>query len=163
MTYLFCCVLFKTEVYWNMIDMKYIAIVCLLIVSGLFYTPTVHAAKPFTAKKTAPVKASAGTKSPIPAVVKFRSDRRAILFSFSSFSGIESVNYSFTYTNNGKPEGAGGTIRAANNPTTVRELVFGTCSTSVCSYHTNIKNARLVVTAKFSNGTQGTRAFRLKV
>lgn len=143
--------------------MKHILVSCLLLIFGLIHVTGVHAAKPFAAKKTAPVKAVAGGKSKIPSVVKFRSDRRAILFSFSSFSGIESVNYSFTYTNNGKPEGAGGTIRAANNPGAMRELLFGTCSTAVCSYHTNVKNARLVITATFTNGTKATRAFRLKV
>lgn len=143
--------------------MKYVLSSFLLLLGGLVFTSDIHAAKPFVAKKSAPVKAVGGSKSVIPAVVKFRADRRAILLSFSSFSGIESVNYSFTYTNNGKPEGAGGTVRASNNPSAVRELLFGTCSTGVCSYHTNVKNARLVVTATFTNGSKSSRAFRLKV
>jgi len=128
-----------------------------------FFTRTtpVHAAKPFVAKKAA-VRKTTSRGFVIPVSVRFRPDRRGILFSFTNFSGIESVSYSFTYTTNGQPQGAGGTITSGNDPSSNRELLFGTCSTAVCTYHSNLANSRLVFTAKLANGGSATRAFRIK-
>lgn len=119
----------------------------------------VEAAKKFIPKKTSVKRVVSGS---IPANVRYRPDRLALLLSFTNFSGIESVSYSFTYDTNGLPQGAGGTITAANNPTTVRELLFGTCSTSVCTYHHNLANARLTLTAKLTNGRTMTKGYRVK-
>ncbi len=102
------------------------------------------------------------TSSSIPVRVRYRPDKLAILFSFSNFNGIESVNYSFTYNTNGIPQGAGGTIRASNNPTSERELLFGTCSTSVCTYHYNLSGAKLSFTAKYSKGKTISKSYRIK-
>lgn len=120
------------------------------------------AAKKFVPKQTV---RSAGLKAAvnsIPSVVKYRGDKLGILLSFSNFSGIDSVAYSFTYTTNGNSQGAGGTISPSNNPTAQRELLFGTCSTAVCTYHYNLANARLVLTAKFTNGRTVSKAYRIK-
>lgn len=117
------------------------------------------AAKKFVPKKTSTVKS--GT-SVFPVSVRFRPDRLGILMSFTNFNGIESAAYSFTYTTNGVAQGAGGTIRSSNNPTAVRELIFGTCSTGVCRYHSNLADARLTVTIKYGNGKSATKIFRIK-
>ena len=82
--------------------------------------------------------------------------------SFGNFSGIESVSYSFTYTTNGLTQGAGGTITSSNNPTSVRELLFGTCSGGVCRYHHNLSQAKLLLTAKFSNGRTASKSYKIK-
>lgn len=119
----------------------------------------VEAAKKFIPKKSTVGKFSGGS---IPAVVRFRPDRLGILMSFTSFSTIGSVSYSFTYSTNGVPQGAGGTISSSNNPTANRELLFGTCSTGVCTYHNNITNAKLVLTAKYTNGNTATKTYRIK-
>lgn len=117
------------------------------------------------AKKFVPKKSTGGyvrTSESIPVSVHYRPDKLAILFSFPSFSGIDSVNYSFTYSANGNPQGAGGTVRAGNNPSAERELLFGTCSTSVCTYHSGLSGARLVFTATMTNGHTITKSFRIK-
>jgi hypothetical protein len=128
---------------------------------GFFLKPdSIYAAKKFVTKKTAgKTVISSGS---IPSIVKYRSDKLGILFSFANFNGIESANYSFTYNSNGNPQGAGGTIRASNNPTSERELLFGTCSTSVCTYHSGLTNARLVLTVKMTNGNTVTKSYRIK-
>jgi hypothetical protein len=129
----------------------------------LGFAPSTYAAKAFTYKGPATQKVVVRSSGyTIPVSVKFRPDRKGILFSFTSFSGIDSVSYSFTYTGNGQPQGAGGTVTGSNNPSQQRELLFGTCSTSVCTYHGNIQNARLVFTAKLTNGKTATRSFRIK-
>lgn len=144
--------------------MKWILALLISILSVLFFNnQQVYAAKKFVPKKSAVVKTGSTTTSgKIPAVVRYRGDKKAILLSFSHFKGLKSVSYSFTYTTNGMSQGAGGTVTAANNPTSNRELLFGTCSTSVCSYHSNLKNATLTLRATFSNGKVVSKTYRIK-
>ena len=127
---------------------------------SIAFAPDVFAAKKFVPKSTGSVKRVA--TGGIPASVRYRGDRLGILLSFLNFTNLESVSYSFIYTANGTPQGAGGTITAANNPTASRELLFGTCSSGVCTYHHNLSNARLVLTVKKTNGTTVTKAYRIK-
>ena len=142
--------------------MKHLKIIAFFIllptIFGLIPAKT-EAAKNFVSKKKAGAKTI--TRS-IPAVVRYRPDRLAILLSFANFNGIESVAYSFTYDTNGIPQGAGGVVTTNNNPTQVRELLFGTCSTNVCTYHYNLSKARLVLTAKYTNGKTAGKAYRIK-
>lgn len=135
-----------------------------ILIGVIMFSPAdIEAAKKFVPKKTVVRKTvSRTTAGSIPAVVRYRPDRQGILLSFLNFNGIESAAYSFTYNTNGNPQGAGGTITSANNPTVQRELLFGTCSTSVCTYHYNLTNARLVITAKMISGRTITKTFRIK-
>ena len=121
-----------------------------------------YAAKKFTPKGTSTSVRRSVSGSSLPSQVRYRPDRNGVLLSFLNFNGISQVNYTFTYLTNGNPQGAGGTITAANNPTTQRELLFGTCSTGVCTYHYNLSNAVLTLTAKKSNGTTITKRYRIK-
>lgn len=140
---------------------KILRIVLAILLVGVLLKPgPIYAAKKFVPKKSAG-KATV-PKGSIPAIVKYRGDKLGILFSFANFNSIDSVNYSFTYNTNGNPQGAGGTIRTANSPTAERELLFGTCSTSVCTYHSGLTNARLVLTAKMTNGNTVNKSYRIK-
>lgn len=120
----------------------------------------VFAAKKFVSKSSIP--RARVSKGSIPVIVRYRSDHLGILLSFANFNGIDSATYSFTYSSNGNPQGAGGTIKSTSNSTSPRELLFGTCSTAVCTYHTGLTNARLVLTANFTNGRTATKVFRIK-
>jgi hypothetical protein len=133
--------------------------IILFFIAVIIAPQQVKAAKKFVPKKGIVKKVVSGS---IPAVVRYRGDRLGILFSFLNFNGMESVSYAFTYTTSGNPQGAGGTITAANDPTKQRELLFGTCSTSVCTYHYNLANARLVLTAKMTNGKTVSKSYRIK-
>lgn len=124
-----------------------------------FFAKGTFAAKKFLPKKTA-VRYS--VSSGIPAIARYRPDRLGINLSFGNFNNLESVSYSFTYTTNGIAQGVGGTVTAANNPTAARELLFGTCSRGACRYHYNLSDARLVLTAKYTNGATATKSYRIK-
>lgn len=118
-----------------------------------------EAAKKFIPKKNV---AKKSISSNIPVKVSYRPDKLGLLLAFSNFKGIETANYSFTYSSNGIPQGVGGTITSSNNPTSARELLFGTCSSAVCTYHSNLLNAKISITAKFANGRTITKNFRIK-
>lgn len=127
----------------------------------LIFVPPIQAAKKFVPKNAAPAERRVGS-SLIPISVRYRTDKRAVLFNFSSFGQITKADYSFTYTSNGLQQGAGGTVYPTNEPTKVRELLFGTCSTGVCTYHSGIKDARLTVSAQLTSGKKATKSFRFK-
>lgn len=131
----------------------------LLTLKVIIHPSQTEAAKKFVKKAASTAKVTTGS---IPSLVRYRPDRQGIYISFLNFNGIESVSYSFTYNTNGNPQGAGGTITSANNPAQQRELLFGTCSTSVCTYHHNLTNARLVLTAKMTNGKTVGKSYRIK-
>ena len=133
----------------------------IVLTLSLVYQPTnIYAAKKFIPKNSTAKRNITGKG--IPALVLYRSDKLGILLSFANFSGIQSVSYLFTYNTNGIQQGAGGTISKNNNPMLERQLLFGTCSTNVCTYHYNLTNARLTLTAKYSNGTTRTKLYKIK-
>lgn len=136
-------------------------LIFIFIISLFIDINNVQAAKKFVPKQRATSRKTV-SRSSIPAVVAYRGDKQGILFSFANFTLLESVTYSFTYTTNGIQQGAGGTITAANNPTSNRELLFGTCSSGVCTYHRNLSNAKLVLTGKLTNGKRVSKVYRIK-
>ena len=142
--------------------MKKITAAFFLLLAFFFTFSDVKAAKKF-AQKAQTSKRSSGTRSSsIPSSVRYRSDKLGLYLSFKNFSGIDSASYSFTYTSNGIQQGIGGSISENNNPLQERELLFGTCSTSVCTYHSNLQNANLIITAKYKNGTTSSKRYRIK-
>lgn len=143
--------------------MQFLLISMILILVGTFSISPVFAAKKFVAKSTvAAVGKSGGGGGKIPVSVKYRADKKALNFSFSNFTGLSSVSYIFQYETNGNSQGAAGSISSANSPTQSRELLFGTCSTSVCTYHTGLKNAKITFTAKYTNGKTATKVSKIK-
>lgn len=133
----------------------------LLIVFVLLFAakPSAYAAKKFVPKKSA---VNYTAISNIPAQVSYRPDKLGLNLSFKNFNGLDYVSYSFTYNTNGMAQGVGGKVTAANNPTSSRELLFGTCSRGACRYHYNLSGARLTLTARFTNGRTVSKTYRIK-
>lgn len=132
----------------------------IIVLLSILSPTSTHAAKKFIPKKVINYKST--SRGSLPALVKYMGNKQGIYLSFANFSGIESISYAFNYTTNGNPQGAGGVITSANNPTRQRELLFGTCSTSVCTYHHNLSNAKLILTAKLTNGKTVSKSYRIK-
>lgn len=97
------------------------------------------------------------------AKVKFRSDRKAIVATFTNLKVAKNVSYTLTYESRGTTQGAAGSVSATESEPVVRELIFGTCSHGVCRYDNGITNARLVVTTTLKNGKKVIKSFKLKV
>lgn len=93
--------------------------------------------------------------------VRFRPDRLGLLLNFSNFGNLESGSYELVYDSNGVTQGAGGSIMLGDTDT--KELLFGTCSNAVCTYHQNITNARLSITSRLKNGQTVLKPFRIRV
>ena len=94
--------------------------------------------------------------------VKLRGDRKAIILTLSNMGGVNSVSYQLTYIANGVSQGVMGKIDPNLEPTASRELLFGTCSHGVCTYHTNISNMKLTVSSHLASGITVIKPYRIK-
>ena len=119
----------------------------------------VHASRKRIRKPTG--QAANYTPQGVTARVRFRADRLGLLINFSNFENLSSGTYELIYEANGVTQGAGGSIILGDAST--KELLFGTCSGSVCSFHENITNARLSIISVLKNGTTVLKPFRIKV
>lgn len=131
----------------------------LLIILALFiFTES----QPVLAKKSLLKQTSTGTGG-VSVIIspKLRSDRLALIVNFNNLFSAKSVSYNLNYVSNGVPQGVGGSIIPAAN-SAYRELLFGTCSSGVCRYHTNITNMRFVVTTNLKSGGQFVKRFKVK-
>lgn len=111
--------------------------------------------------KTSATKASGGVRG-VTTSVRFKPGKLGIVAAFSNLEIAKSVAYSLSYTQRGVREGAGGSLTDLTG-TQTRELLFATCSSGVCRYHSGIKNARFVVTTTLQNGKKVSKGFRLKI
>lgn len=94
---------------------------------------------------------------------RLRADRQALNVSFRNLQNVSSIFYTLTYKTNGKDEGAGGTIEPAGQTNIDRVILFGTCSSGVCRYHSSITNAKLEATITYTSGKKVLKRFRIKV
>lgn len=101
--------------------------------------------------------------SGVGASVRFNGARNGITISLTNLNKASSVMYMLSYQSNGKDEGAMGTIYVSGENSATRELLFGTCSGAVCTYHTGITNAKLEITTELTSGKKTLRRFRLRV
>lgn len=95
---------------------------------------------------------------------RLRRDKKALVVSFGNLQSAKSVQYTLVYQTNGKDEGAGGVItpqRAINS--TSRELLFGTCSSNVCRYHSGISNMRLEIVTELTSGKKSIKRYSIKI
>lgn len=107
-------------------------------------------------------KKTVGTATSVSVFPRLRADRKALNVSFGGLTSANSVSYTLTYSQNGQQEGAGGSI-TPNSASATRELLFGTCSGSVCKYHSNIKNTRLEVVIKLKSGKVIKKKYKINV
>ncbi len=94
---------------------------------------------------------------------RLRTDRRALIVYFSSLQNAASVSYMLTYDTSIQQEGAGGSLNLKNGSTQSSELLFGTCSKGVCTYHSGIRNAKLEVSYTTKSGKKYIKKYRIKV
>ena len=94
---------------------------------------------------------------------RLRTDRRALIVYFSSLQNATSVSYMLIYDTSIQQEGAGGSLNLKNRSSQTSELLFGTCSKGVCTYHKSIKNAKLEVTYSLKSGKKYIKRYRIKV
>ena len=94
---------------------------------------------------------------------KLRGDRMALALYFGNLSKVKSVSYVLTYQGSGSDQGAIGSVDSSSGNAANRELLFGTCSSGVCTYHSNIVNAKLEITVEQLSGKKTLKRYRIRV
>ncbi len=108
--------------------------------------------------QTTMVKSSSG----IIVTPRLRADRRALIVYFANLQNTKAVSYSLTYNTRTQREGAMGSVGLAS-PSTSQELLFGTCSKNVCTYHTGLNNAKLEVSYTTKAGKKYIKRYKIKL
>ncbi len=137
-----------------------------IFVSRASYSYAVKTLPRFSAK--APVKkntVSVPSKSSASRYIspKLRSDRRALLVDFKNLREVKTIEYVLTYNTNGSVQGVTGTIDSPTEKSLSRELVFGTESKGVFTYHTNITGMKFEVTITLTSGKKIVKRYIIKV
>lgn len=95
--------------------------------------------------------------------VKFRSDRKGIIATFTGVNSAKTIDYVLSYDAGGVTQAATGSIDTSGPNGVEREIIFGSCSKGVCRYDNNITNAKFVVTIVYPSGRKVIKTFTLKV
>jgi hypothetical protein len=119
---------------------------------------------PISAAKLRVRKTSGGSGGSISySSAKLSRSTNSIVVTFQNLTNTKRVQYELSYSANGIPQGAMGTITTTGLVSDSRDLYFGTCSHGVCTPHYNITNATLVVTAQLTSGGTNTKRYRIKI
>lgn len=94
---------------------------------------------------------------------KLRADHQSLYVTFINVKKVNSITYTLTYQTNGKDEGVSGSVDSSQGNKIDRELLFGTCSSGVCTYHQNISNMKLEISIQYTNGKTVIKRYRVKV
>src|SRR5437868_2895115 len=119
--------------------------------SLLFVSPAYAKVLPQALAKSGKATSLASSGITIGVSPRLRSDRKALLVNFTSLQNALAVSYMLTYTGNETAQGAGGSLTLDGSSTASRELLFGTCSTHICTYHDKITNAKFEVTTQLKD------------
>lgn len=104
------------------------------------------------------------TGSSVTVYPKLRRDKKALNISIGNLQNATSVEYTVIYKTNQKEEGAIDTIIPQKGVNyTTREILFGTCSAGVCTYHTNVSNLRLEVKSSLKSGKKTIKRYKIRI
>ena len=137
----------------------------LLAITSLFLFVQTAEAKvlPQAAKTTTKTVAKISTTTGINISPRLRSDRRALTVYFSNLQNASSVSYALIYKTYIQEEGAMGALNLKGGSSQSTELLFGTCSKNVCTYHTGVHDARLEVSYTTKSGKKYLKKYKIKV
>lgn len=94
--------------------------------------------------------------------LKLRGDQQALLLTLTSLTQAKSISYLLTYQADGVGQGAEGSHDPAVG-NTQKELVFGTCSANICTYHQNLSDILFQATIGLTDGRTLTRKYKIKI
>lgn len=94
---------------------------------------------------------------------RIRADKRALIVNFTNLQNASLVSYLLTYQTYTQGEGARGSLNLTGSSSKTQELLFGTCSKNVCTYHKGISNMRLEVSYTAKSGKKYIKRYKIKV
>ena len=138
------------------------SVIVLLLFFYFLISPNSIEAQALPRAKTAVAK-STPVSSGVGVSAKLKGDRKGLNIYFSNLNKASNVQYMLSYQSNGVEQGVGGSLSLGGENSTQRELLFATCSSGVCRYHTGITNAKLEITITNKAGKNSIKRFRIRV
>ena len=138
----------------------HIAALFIFLFSLLFFgKETVFAAKKRIKSAAQSVKSvkSVGYSS-----VKLSRATHSVVVSFTNLSNVKKSSYTLSYSANGIDQGVVGSLVPSGSSES-RDLYFGTCSKGVCTPHSNISRATLVITTSLKSGGTTSKRYTIKI
>ena len=145
------------------INMRVIIFLLLSFFSAFTFSQSIEAKVLPQAVKATSKTVTKITSSGINITPRLRADRRALIVYFSALQNATSVSYMLTYDTSTQQEGAGGSLNLKNGSSQNSELLFGTCSKGVCTYHRGIKNAKLEISYTLKSGKKYIKRYKIRV
>lgn len=94
--------------------------------------------------------------------LKLRSDKKAVLLMLGGMDHADSLSYSLTYTAGEVPQGID-SYHTPSDGNTQKELVFGTCSGSDCTYHQDITDMTFTLVVELKSGQTLTKKYQINL
>jgi hypothetical protein len=138
-------------------NMKKISSLLLIIGAVLLFASPFPA---YAAKKR--VRTTAKTGGISYSSVKLSRGTNSIILTLANLTYVSRASYELSYDTNGISQGVTGAI-TPTNPSETRDLYFGTCSKGVCTPHTNITHAVLLVQVKTKTGSVTTKRYLIRL
>ncbi len=137
-----------------------LAVMFLLSVSALIFTPTALAAKPRVRTSVAKgsVRAATGYSQ-----ARLSRGTNSIVLTFINLSKVSKSTYTLSYTANGIEQGAIGSLVPTGNESEKRDIYFGTCSHGVCTPHRGIQRAVLLVETQLKSGGTNVKRYKVRI
>lgn len=118
----------------------------LFFLLAMFFPQSVSAAKKISRSQvSAPVTSSAWS------TLRLRSDHKSLWISLGGMQHASTVTYTLTYTADGVGQGVQGS-HTPSDGNIIKEILFGTCSGAVCSYHQNITDMVFEISLGLNSG-----------
>lgn len=82
---------------------------------------------------------------------------------FSNLKNVKKVSYTLSYEGNGIGQGVMGSFLVGKKQKGLsRNILLGTCSGKVCTYHKSVKNVKLEVKAIYKSGKSSAKTYTIK-
>ena len=136
-----------------------VLMIILLIIIFLFFPSPAYARKKLPMRAARAVVSSATLPQ---TGLKLRGDHLALLLTLTNMDKAQSLSYLLTYQAAGVGQGAEGSHDPALG-NTQKELVFGTCSANVCTYHQSLSDMLFQATIGLKDGRTLVRKYQIKI
>lgn len=141
-----------------------LGIISIIVVYTLTLPSVVWAAKKRVKPSSTQVQTSKSTTTaPIYSIAKLSRPTNSVVVTFPSMNSISSIVYTLSYQSNNISQGVMGTVSPSGVPSESRDLYFGTCSKGVCTPHTSITNASLLIETTLPNGGVHRKRYIIKI
>ncbi len=131
--------------------MRRFSILAVFLLLLVFVSPATAATKPKTVAKSALIVSAQYVKS-----------RNYVKLFFADFKGVSKITYTLMYEGNGMEQGVEGGFTVGKRKNFSQNLYLGTCSSGTCMAKNKIKNIRVQVVTKYTNGKSSTKTYKVK-